>query len=388
MNAPRLSRRAFVVAGLSAAGGLLVSVSMRQTAAAMPLGPTPWPEEAARAPGEIDAFVVVNPDDTIVLRIAKSEMGQGVMTSLAMIVAEELECDFAKVSVEYALSSSQSRRQECLWPDGDRRLVLGPALAPDAAAGRRQRARPADPRRGGALGRRTRGLRRPRRPGAAGSVQPFGALWRTRRGGRRAAGAGGGAGDQDVPDQFKLIGGRLARLDTPLKINGSAKFGIDIRLDGMVYAAVANCPVFGGKVKSYDEAALKNRRGIIAVVPVQNGIAVVADRFWRAKEAVAALPVVWDEGPAASTDSAQFRAEYRAALDGPMAMVNRGDIGFGSRRRETGRGGLRRAASRPCGDGASQRHGALAAGQDRRLDGHPGAGNGARPRRKGRRRRG
>src|SRR5262249_21331173 len=108
---------------------------------------------------------------------------------------------------------------------------------------------------------------------------------------------------------------------------GSAKFGIDIRLDGMVYAAVANCPVFGGKVKSYDEAALKNRRGIIAVVPVQNGIAVVADRFWRAKEAVGALAGVWDAGPACSTDSAQFRAEYRTALDGPMvSAVNRGDV--------------------------------------------------------------
>ncbi len=87
----------------------------------------------------------------------------------------------------------------------------------------------------------------------------------------------------------------------------------------MAYAAVANCPVFGGKLKSYDFSAISGRRGIIRALPVTNGVAVVADNFWRAKEALHAMPVEWDFGPAASTDSAGFAAEYRAALDGPLA---------------------------------------------------------------------
>ncbi len=122
-----------------------------------------------------------------------------------------------------------------------------------------------------------------------------------------------------TPEHFELIGLPLKRIDTPLKVTGDARFGIDARLPGMVYAAVANCPVFGGSLKSYDFSAVSGRRGIIAAVPVTNGVAVVADNFWRAKEALAAMPVEWDFGPAASADSAEFRAEYRAALDGPLA---------------------------------------------------------------------
>jgi isoquinoline 1-oxidoreductase subunit beta len=97
-----LSRRAFVTSGLSAAGGLLVGVALPHFGAAAPLGPEPWGPEALKTAGEVNAFVVVEPDGAILLRVAKSEMGQGVMTSLAMIVAEELECDFARVQVEYA----------------------------------------------------------------------------------------------------------------------------------------------------------------------------------------------------------------------------------------------------------------------------------------------
>ncbi len=122
-----------------------------------------------------------------------------------------------------------------------------------------------------------------------------------------------------TPDQFKLIGQEVKRIDTTLKSTGAARFGIDTRLPGMAYAAVANCPVFGGKLKSYDFSAISGRRGILTAMPVTNGVAVVADNFWRAKEALNAMPVEWDFGPAGSTDSAQFAAEYRAALDGPLA---------------------------------------------------------------------
>ena len=129
-----------------------------------------------------------------------------------------------------------------------------------------------------------------------------------------------------APEAFKLIGKPIKRLDTPIKVTGEAKFGIDTRLPDMLYAAVVNCPVFGGKPKSFDASAVASRRGVVAVVPVEGGVAVVADRFWRAKEAAAALPIEWDFGPAADTSSVAFRADYRNALDGPLVnAVHRGD---------------------------------------------------------------
>ncbi|HVM77421.1 MAG TPA: molybdopterin cofactor-binding domain-containing protein, partial [Stellaceae bacterium] len=127
---------------------------------------------------------------------------------------------------------------------------------------------------------------------------------------------------------FKLIGKPTARLDTPLKINGSAKFGIDARLPDMLYAAVAACPVFGGKLRSYDAAAIKGRRGVHSVVALDGAIAVVADRFWRAKEALLAMPIQWDMGAAGASDSEQFRRAYREALDGPAQTARSdGDAG-------------------------------------------------------------
>jgi len=131
---------------------------------------------------------------------------------------------------------------------------------------------------------------------------------------------------------FTLVGKPMPRVDTGLKVNGTAQFGIDTRLPDMVYASVVMCPVFGGKVKSYDDGPIRGRRGIISVVPVENGIAVVADRFWRAKQAAADLKVVWDEGAAAGTSSTQFNSEYRSALDGPVvnAVKRQGGPGMDS----------------------------------------------------------
>jgi isoquinoline 1-oxidoreductase beta subunit len=129
-----------------------------------------------------------------------------------------------------------------------------------------------------------------------------------------------------TPDKFKLIGQPLPRLDTPLKINGSARFALDTRLPGMVYAAITACPVQGGTLKSVDEAPVKGRRGVIQVVKLADAVAVVADRYWRAKEALALLAPQWETGAAGKTDSAQFAKLYRDTLDGPMASArNDGD---------------------------------------------------------------
>ncbi len=129
------------------------------------------------------------------------------------------------------------------------------------------------------------------------------------------------------PAQFKLIGKSLPRLDTPLKINGAAKFAIDAQIPGMVYAAIAACPVAGGKLRSVDEAPIKGRRGILQVVKLSNAVAVVADRYWRAKEALALLKPEWDTGAAGKTDSAQFAKLYRDTLAGPMVTArNDGNV--------------------------------------------------------------
>jgi isoquinoline 1-oxidoreductase subunit beta len=319
-----VSRRSFIAASLSAAGGLVVAIAMPRLAAAFPLGPEPWGPEELKTANEINAFVVVEPDNTILLRIAKSEMGQGVMTSLAMILAEELECEFAKVKVEYASATRDFR-------DGG---VYGQMQTGGSSSVRRSRV--ALQQAGASARARLIGAAAARwgvAPGAC--VARDGGVFHEASG--RSAAYGELAGEAanvslpeepaiKTPEQFKLIGRSQARLDTPAKVTGAAKFGIDTRLPGMVYAAVANCPVFGGKVKSYDEAAIKSKRGFIAIVPVENGVAVVADRFWRAKEMVAVLPIVWDEGAAAATDSEEFRADYRAALDGPLTnAARRGD---------------------------------------------------------------
>jgi isoquinoline 1-oxidoreductase beta subunit len=318
------TRRFFVASGLSAAGGLVVAVSTRALAALPPLSPEPWSPEAGKPLDEINAFVVVEPDNSVLLRIAKSEMGQGVMTSLAMIVAEELECDFAKVKVEYASAHrnvTEGAPYESMGTGGSSSVRRSRVFLQQAGASARARLAAA--------------------AAARWRVEPSACVARAGTVFHEASGHSATYGELaadaakvlpmvepaiKTPDQYKLIGTRVARLDTPLKVTGEAVFGIDMRTPDMVYAAVANCPVFGGKLKSFDESAIEGRRGILAVVPVENGVAVVADRFWRAKEAVAALPIVWDFGPAEKTNSEEFRASYREALDGLLAnATNRGD---------------------------------------------------------------
>jgi len=319
-----LNRRTLVAAGLTAAGGLMVGVAARAYPAASAGADPAAIEKLKPPPGEINAFVVIEPDGAILLRIAKAEMGQGVMTSLAMIVAEELECDFARVKVEYASANRNfldSSPYHEMGTGGSSSVRRSREFLQQAGASARARLIGAAATRWGVA------------PSACAALE--GEIVHEASG--RAAGYGDLAPEAakivldeepaiKTPDQFRLIGKAAARRDTPSKATGAAQFGIDTRLPDMVYAAVANCPVFGGKLKSYDEAAIKDRRGYIACVPVEGGLAVVADRFWRAKEALNALPIVWDFGAAGEANSEKFNADYRAALDGPLTnAVRRGD---------------------------------------------------------------
>src|SRR5271165_2116857 len=312
-----LSRRFFIQASLSAAGGLMIAAFAPEFAGATSLAGEPWSPETGKTPDEVNAFVVIDPDSSIRLRVPKSEMGQGVLTSLAMILAEELECDFAKVKVEYASGHrnlTQKAPYQQMGTGGSSSVRRSRVFLQQAGASARERLIRAAA---------SRWAVEPAACAAGIGEVRHEASSRSATYGELAADAAGITLPREpaikTPEEFKLIGAAQKRLDTPLKVTGAARFGIDARLPGMVYAAVANCPVFGGKLKSYDFSAVAKRRGVIAAMPVTNGVAVVADNFWRAKEALAAMAVEWDLGPAASTDSAQFRAEYRAALDGPLA---------------------------------------------------------------------
>ena len=248
-------------------------------------------------------------------------MGQGVYTALPMIVAEELACDWRHVRAEFVQASRNLGDKQIygsLGTGGSRSVRGSHEMLQQvgasararliAAAAKRWQVAPADCSAADGFVRH----------GADGERLSFGTL---------AAEAAAIGLDQEPaikpPESFTLAGKPLARLDTAPKCTGQAAFGIDTRLPDMLYAAVALCPVPGGKVKSYDDAAVLKRRGVHSVVPVPGGLAVVADRFWRAKEAAAALTVQWDPGAGAGTSSAQFRRDYRAALDGPLQIARK-----------------------------------------------------------------
>ena len=318
-----ITRRHFVVASASAAGGLAISVAFPALADAASIGAQAWGPESA--PNEINAFLAIDPDGSILIRSPHNEMGQGAITALPMIVAEELECDWSKVRVEYA-SPSRNLREKNVYGEmttvGSRGVRTSWQMLLQAGASARERLIAAAAQRWNVSASDCQAANSKVAHTPTGRTLDYGAL---------AADAANIKLDKEppirTPDQFKLIGKRLPRLDTPLKINGSAKFAIDTRLPDMVYAAVAACPVFGGKLKSVDDAPAKGRRGILQVVKLDNAVVVVADRFWRAKEALALLKPEWDAGEAGNTDSAQFAKLYRETLDGPMVSArNDGDV--------------------------------------------------------------
>ncbi len=318
-----LTRRQFVVASASAAGGLAISVAFPGLADAASIGPQAWGPD--NAPNEVNAFLAIDPDGGILIRSPHQEMGQGAITALPMIVAEELECDWSKVRVEY-VSPARNLREHNVYGDmltvGSRGVRTSWQMLLQAGASARERLIQAAAQRWSVPVAECEAANSKVVHKASGRTLDYGAL------------AGEAAKiklDREpairTPDRFKLIGKALPRLDTPLKINGSAKFAIDTQIPGMVYAAISACPVFGGKLKSVDDTPAKGRRGVLQVVKLDNAVAVVADRFWRAKEALALLKPEWEVGAAGRTDSAQFAKMYRDTLDGPMVSArNDGDV--------------------------------------------------------------
>jgi isoquinoline 1-oxidoreductase beta subunit len=305
---PKIDRRSFVIGTAAAGAGLVLGFDLTSSA------------EAADATPEVNAWVVINPDDSVVIRIAKSEMGQGTLTGLAQLTAEELGCDWSKVSTEFPTPGQNVARKR-VWGDyftaGSQGIRSSQELV----------------RKGGAAARMmliqaaADEWKVPAEEcSAANSVITHTKTGRKTTFGKVASAAAKVDPPKDVtlkdPKTWTIAGKPLKRLDTPDKIVGKPLYGIDVRLPNMLYASIVACPVFGGKVTSYDEAKVHDMPGVKKVVKVgDDAVAVVADSWWRARKALDALPIVWDEGENVKVSSASIAQWLKEGLDADEAFV-------------------------------------------------------------------
>ena len=299
------SRRDFLKTSALASGGLLLGFALPGS-----------PLHAAGIVHTPNAWVHIADDNTITLISARSEMGQGVYTSMPMLIAEELNVDITKIRVDIApagaayvnaLVGAQITGGSTSVREGWEKLRLGGAQVREmlisAAAAKW-------------------GVDRASLKAQNGMV--LGPNGKTATYGELAEAAAKLPVPEKValkdPKDFTIVGKRTRRLDTPAKINGTAEFGIDVKLPGMVYASVEQCPVIGGKVRSFDASAAKGMPGVIDVVQINDGVAVVANSYWQAQKARKALTVVWDEGPGAALDHNTALASTRAAAASTTPM--------------------------------------------------------------------
>src|SRR5215813_4661738 len=313
----KLSRRAFVVGTTAAAGGGLA------LGFHMPADIASAQTQTSNEGVEVNAWVVVKPDDTCVIRIARTEMGQGTRTGLAQLVAEELECDWKKVTTD-SITPGQNLARKRVWGEMGTGGSRGIRTSHDYV------------RRGGAAARimlLQAAADQWKVPVSELTVSDgiisHAASNRTISYGKVAAAAARlPAPDPKSitlkdPRTWKIAGKPIKRLDTAEKLNGSKIYAIDVKLPGMLCAAIKSCPVFGGTVKSYDEAKIASRPGIKGVVNVkETGVAVVADTWYRAKSALEALPIEWDDAANAGQSDVTIAAHLR---DGFNAATNNGD---------------------------------------------------------------
>jgi isoquinoline 1-oxidoreductase beta subunit len=312
MTGTLVSRRRMLQGGAVAAGGLVVGFHV------------PWSNQAgAQAPAgtpEVNAWVVIKPDDSVVIRIARSEMGQGSLTGLAQLVAEELDCDWAKVSTEYPTPGQNLARNRA-WGNFSTGGSRGIRDSHDYV------------RKGGATARMmlVQAAADEWKVPAAECAAARGVITHAASGRRTSYGKVAVAAARLTPPaevklkdpkDWKVAGKPLKRLDTRDKLTGRQVYGMDLALPGMLNAAIKDCPVFGGKLAGFDTAAVARRPGVKHVVRVgDSAVAVVADTWWHAKTALDALPVTWDEGEHAAASSAAYAQVVKAALDAPQAAA-------------------------------------------------------------------
>lgn len=314
MTPMEVSRRGFLASAGAAAGGMALGfhVPFAQAQTALVQNGSP----------EINAWVVVNADDTVMVRVARAEMGQGTLTGLAQLVAEELECDWSKVRTEVPTPRQSLARKR----------VYGNF---NATGSRGIRESQEYMRKGGAAARMMLVQAAANQWGvpvseltvAKGVISHKASKQKISYG--KVAEAAAKLTPPEAasitlkdPKTWTVAGKRLARLDTVKKTVGAQNYGVDVKLPGMLNAAIKDCPVFGGKIKSFNAAAIANRPGVKKVVQVgDTGVAVIADTWWRAKTALDALPIDWDFGPNAQVSSDQIRETLKAGLTANDAVV-------------------------------------------------------------------
>src|SRR6266568_745620 len=315
---PQINRRSFVVGATGLGAGLALGIDI-------PLGPTVV--RAADGSPELNAWIVIKPDDSVVIRIARSEMGQGTMTGLAQLAAEELECDWSKVSTEFPTPGQNVGRSR----------VWGNFLT---AGSRGIRESNEYVRRAGATARimlvqaaADEWKVSASECIASNSVITHKPSGRTTTFGKVAEAAARIEPPKDValkdPKDWKIAGKPVKRLDTRPKITGEQVYGIDLKLPGMLCAAIKDCPVVGGKLTDFDASKIQAMTGVRHVLKVgESAVAVVADHWWQAKTALDALPATWDEGENAKVSSATIAELLRAGLDAEQAFVGNqsGDV--------------------------------------------------------------
>jgi isoquinoline 1-oxidoreductase beta subunit len=322
------SRRQFIVGSSAIATGLVIGFDfalMTQAHAAMGTGTTAM---TPLSTPEIGVWVVVKPNDDVVVRIVRSEMGQGTITGLAQLVAEELECDWKKVTYEYP-SPGENLKRNKVWGSystgGSRGIRTSEQYV----------------RKGGAAARMmlVQAAATQWNVPASECVAKNSVITHTPSGRKTTYGKVSVAASQlEVPKEiplkdskdWQLVGKSVNRIDgTADKVTGKQVYAIDLKLPGMLVATIKESPVFGGKVKSYDAAKAQSMKGVKKVVQVgDSAVAVVADTFWQAKTALEQVNVTWDNGNKASLSSSDIKKTLEAGLSASDTFVgnSNGDV--------------------------------------------------------------
>jgi isoquinoline 1-oxidoreductase beta subunit len=312
-----VNRRCFLRSVAAASGSLALGFDIPFAA--------PARAGTAAAP-EITAWIVIAPDDAVTIRIAKSEMGQGVMTGLAMLVAEELACDWTTVRAEFAAPHDNLARGR-VWGDmstgGSRSIRNSQEMLRKAGATAREMLIAAAAAQWGVAATECWAERGVVAHAASGRTVRYGAI-------AEAAARVQPPAQVKLKDakDWSLIGKPTRRLDTRDKVLGRTTYGIDVRLPGMLNAALIQCPVFKGALRSVDDTKARGMPGVRRIVTLKDAVAVVADTWWHAKQALDALTITWDDGGNGGTSSDTIAAFVRSGLSALEASVGRkhGDV--------------------------------------------------------------
>src|SRR6266850_5078083 len=310
----RKARRDFLKVSTAAGGGLALQLMIPAGALAAAAG--------AKGP-ELTAWIVIGADDSVLIRVARSEMGQGSSTGLPMLVAEELECDWKKVRTEFVSTGEQIRRNRAwgsMATGGSRSIRDSQEYLRQAGAAAREMLVAAAAQRWKVPASEC---------DAENGVITHTPSRRKLRFGQVAQAASRLEPPKDVklkdPKDWNLIGKAAHRLDIPDKVKGKPLFGIDVQLPGMAYAAIAQCPVFRGKLATVAGERIKGMRGLIKIVQLEDAVAVVADNWWRADRMLKLLPIEWDVGPNGGASTESIREFVRFGLEDSSVPVARDD---------------------------------------------------------------